>query len=401
MSGNSQITFLCLASEFKGKDLMIEAHRQGCRVILIAKEKWVNEPWPRESIDEIYFMPDLSNAQYVINAVSYLYRTRQIDQIIPLDEYDVEMAAIVREHLRMPGMGHSAARYFRDKLAMRTRAHEAGIPVPSFVGVLNHEQIHQFTQQYPAPWMLKPRTWAGAVGMKKMHSAEELWPQLDAMGDEQSAYLLERFVPGDVFHVDSIVNDGEVVFSIVHKYAKPPLNVSHDGGVFMTRTLERDSADAAALRKLNIELLKALGMERGITHAEFIKGQDGKFYFLEVAARVGGANIADLIEAATGLNPWVEWVRMEIAHVRGVPYQLPPLREDYAGIVISLARQEFPDTVAYNDPEVVWRMHKKFHVGLIVASPSAERVLELLNNYGQRITQDFSTVAQYWDRPPQ
>ncbi len=400
MSETPQITFLCLASEFKGKDLMQEAHRQGCRVILIAKEKWVNEDWPRDSIDEVYFMPDLSNMQHVINAVSYLYRTRQIDQIIPLDEYDVEMAAIVREHLRMPGMGHSAARFFRDKLAMRTRAQEAGIPVPDFVGVLNHDQIRQFTERVPAPWMLKPRTWAGAVGMKKIHSADELWGQLESMGDEQSSYLLEQFVPGDVFHVDSIVNNSEVVFSIVHKYAKPPLNVSHDGGVFMTRTLERDSADAVALRKLNVDLLKALGLVRGIAHAEYIKGEDGKFYFLEVAARVGGANIADLIEAATGLNPWVEWIRMEIAHVRGISYQLPPMREDYAGIVISLARQEYPDTSAYTDPEVVWRMNKKFHVGLILASPDAVRVTELLNSYAQRITQDFSAVADYWQRPP-
>lgn len=397
-----QVTFLCLASEFKGADLMREAKRLGCRVILIAKEKWMNEAWPRESIDEIYFMPDVSNVQHVVNAASYLYRTRQIDQIIPLDEYDVEMAAILREHFRMSGMGHSTARFFRDKLAMRTRAHEGGIPVPDFVGVLNYDKIRVFIDRVPAPWMLKPRTWAGAVGMKKIQSVAELWPQLESMGDEQSGFLLEQFVPGDVFHVDSIVNEGKVIFSVVHKYAKPPLNVSHDGGVFMTRTLERDSEDAIGLRDLNVKLLQALGMVRGITHAEFIKGQaDGKLYFLEVAARVGGANIADLVEAATGVNPWVEWVRLEAANVQGVPYQLPKVREDYAGILISLAHQEYPDTSTYNDPEVVWRMNKKFHVGMIVASPDAGRVVELLNSYSQRVTQDFSAVAQYWERPPE
>jgi hypothetical protein len=170
----------------------------------------------------------------------------------------------------------------------------------------------------------------------------------------------------------------------------------------MTRTLERDSEDTIGLRDLNVKLLQALGMVRGITHAEFIKGQaDGKLYFLEVAARVGGANIADLVEAATGVNPWVEWVRLEAANVQGVPYQLPKVREDYAGILISLAHQEYPDTSAYNDPEVVWRMNKKFHVGMIVASPNAGRVVELLNSYSQRVTQDFSAVAQYWERPPE
>ena len=76
-----------------------------------------------------------------------------------------------------------------------------------------------------------------------------------------------------------------------------------------------------------------------------------------------------MIEAATGLNMWAEWAKVELA-TEAHPYKLPEHREDYAGIIISLSRQEWPDTSAYNDPEIVWRLDKSHHVGLVVVSPT-------------------------------
>ena len=89
--------------------------------------------------------------------------------------------------------------------------------------------------------------------------------------------------------------------------------------------------------------------QRTIHGPREIAQSDGEFYFLEVAARVGGAHIAETLEAARGHNLWREWARIEVAGERGV-YEVPPHREDYAGICISLARQEWPDTSGYDDP---------------------------------------------------
>jgi hypothetical protein len=124
---------------------------------------------------------------------------------------------------------------------------------------------------------------------------------------------------------------------------------------------------------MNRKVMKAFGMVRGVSHSEFIRGRDdGQLYFLETSARVGGAHIVDLIETATGINMWAEWAKVEIAGGKA-PYQPPPPRKDFAGLLVSLARQEHPDTSAYNDPEIVWRMdEKKHHVGLIVKSPRCE-----------------------------
>jgi biotin carboxylase len=398
VSDKRSITVLCLASYLKGEAFLRECKRQGCRVILVTVDKLANAPWPREAIDDVFYMPEFSNRDDIIKGVSYLARSRVIDRIVPLDEYDQETAAILREHLRIPGMGDTTARYFRDKLAMRVKARAEGIAVPEFVHVLNYDTISEFMARVTPPWVLKPRSEAASMGIKKIHRAEELWPLLDALADRQSFYVLEQYVAGDIYHVDSIVSEREVVFAVPHQYGHPPMDVSL-GGVFTTRKMSRESEDARALDLLNRKVIGELGLVRGVTHAEFIKGrEDGRFYFLEIAARVGGANIAEAVEGSTGLNLWVEWARVEICG-QDAKYELPPHRDDYAGVIISLARQEWPDTSAYDDGEIVYRLHKRHHAGFVVASKDPQRIESLLESYSRRFYEDFYASQPPLDKP--
>jgi len=391
-----------MTSYFKGGRFVEEAKRLGCRTLLLVKESLRDEPWPRDAVDEFFMMPTLFKQNEVINAVSYLARERQIDQVIALDDFDVEMAAELREHMRLPGLGATNVRFFRDKLAMRTQARAHGIPVPDFVQVLNYDRLRDFMRRVPPPWMFKPRGEASAMGIKKLHHADELWPLLEQQGDRQSFFLLEQFLPGDVYHVDAVIDGGEVRFAAVSKYGLPPMTVYQGGGVFATTTVPAGSADAVALQQLNRDLVRAMGLDVGVTHAEFIRSQaDGNYYFLEVAARVGGAGIDLLVEHATGINPWAEWARVEVARLRGEPYTLPPTRQHAAGLIVSLARQQHPDTSAYNDPEIVWRLTKEHHVGMIVASPDHGRVQTLIDSYAGRIATDFSATAPPLDRAPE
>ncbi|MFN0084921.1 MAG: acetyl-CoA carboxylase biotin carboxylase subunit family protein [Blastocatellia bacterium] len=399
MANTTPMTILCMTSYEKGQEFLCEAKRQGWRVILLTIESLKDASWPRDQIDEVFLMPNLTERRHVINAVSYLARTTHLDCIVALDEFDIEMAATLREHLRIDGMGETTSRYFRDKLAMRLRADEKGIRVPPFCPVINYDRLREYMERVPGPWVLKPRSSASAIGIKVVDAAEDLWPLLDALGDEQSFHVLEKFIPGEVFHVDSIIEGREVLFAAVSKYGHPPMEVAHDGGIFTTRMLSRKSRDEKELRKRNQDLVKALGLVRGVTHAEFIKGEaDGEFYFLEIASRVGGANIAETIEAATGLNLWAEWARVETA-TKKKPYKLKKPGALYSGIIVSLARQEWPDTAAYDDPEIVWRMNKHYHAGMIVASKDHKRVGELLESYITRFYQDFHATAPLPDKP--
>src|SRR5271170_5248137 len=392
-------TFLCNTTYEKGQEFMRECKRRGCRVLLLTAEKLRDADWPRESLDDTFYLPAEIPLADIVNAVTHLARSRKLDRIVALDDYDMETAATLREHLRIPGMGLTTMRYFRDKLAMRMRALDRGVRVPDFVPVVNHSDIRYYMEHVPGPWVLKPRQEASAIGIKKIHAAEQLWPVLDQLGDKQSSYLLEKFVPGDVYHVDSVVSENEVVFANVSKYGKPPMNVAQGGGIFTTFTVPRGSDEDAGLRAINRDLIAALGLVRGVAHAEFIRAHaDGHFYFLECAARVGGAYINEMVEAATGINLWREWARIEIAGGNG-SYRLPPVREEYAGVILSLARQEGPDTSGYHEPEVVLRIKKHHHAGLVLRSSDPGRVPALLDDYARRFVQEFLAVEPPREKP--
>jgi biotin carboxylase len=393
------LTFLCITTYEKGQEFMRECKRQGCPVILLTAEKLREADWPRESLADTFYLPPEIPLAEIVQAVTHLARRQKLDRIVALDEYDMETAATLREHLRIPGMGLTTMRYFRDKLAMRMRALDRKVRVPDFVPVVNHEAIRYYLEHVPGPWVLKPRQEASAIGIKKIRAPDELWPLLERLGDQQSSFLLEKFLPGDVYHVDSVVSENEVVFANVSKYGKPPMNVAQGGGIFTTFTVPRGNEDDGALRAINRDLIAALGLLRGVAHAEFIRAHaDGHFYFLECAARVGGAYISEMVEAATGINLWREWARIEIAGGNG-SYKLPSWREEYAGVILSLARQEDPDTSGYNDSEVYLRIKRHHHAGLVLRSADAQRIPGLLDDYARRFAEEFLAVEPPRDKP--
>lgn len=397
-------TIVCIASYFKGGDFLRECKRLGFRVVLVTREKLLQEDWPRESLDDVVAIPDDATAETCVYVVSQLARSFQLYRVVALEEYDVVTVGLICEQLCLQGMTSAEARVFRDKLTMRVRAEAAGIRVPDFVHVLNYERLHEFMQRVPPPWMLKPRSDVSAVGIKKLHDAEQVWRAIDELdarerlNERSPYYLLERYVAGEVFHVDSGVAGGRIAFTGVNRYGRPPMDVAHGGGVFLSHTVRHNSADRKSLLRLNRQLIKSLGLKDGAAHAEFIKSAaDGQFYFLEIAARVGGAYIAETLEAASGINIWREWAKIITASCE-LPYRTPRFDKAYGGIVLSLARQEYPDTSAYTEQEIVYRVRKRHHAGLVVRSEKLERVEELLDHYARRFAEDFTAVAPPLER---
>jgi len=399
------LNIVCVATYFKGADFMRECKALGCDVVLITKEKMLSEDWPRDVLADLIAVPNDAGPELFIDLIAFISRRMKVDRIVALEEFDVVTAALMREHLCLPGLSSSEAKVFRDKLSMAVRSQEGGINVPEFVPLVNPDEIRKFMERVPGPWILKPRSDVSAIGIRKVEHQEEVWRAIDEMNEREnlreraSYYVLAKFIPGEVFHVDSVVNGGKVVFSGVNKYGRPPMQVAHQGGSYVSRTLLRGSADEKSLTDINKKLVRALGLQNGATHAEFIKSDaDGKFYFLEIAARVGGAYIAEVLEEASGINLWREWARIVVADGRGAK-TIKPLRKEYAGIILSLAKQETPDTTTYDDEEIVYRAKKRHHAGLIVRSPRSDRIDELLNSYAQRFVDDFVAVVPPPERP--
>jgi hypothetical protein len=384
------MTILCICTYFKGVEFLKAAKEEGNTVFLLTHKKIEQKPWPRESIDEFFYLENNDNSfdtyQTLLEGSAHLMRTRKIDLVVALDDFDVEKAALVREHFRIPGMGQTTARYFRDKLAMRVQAEDNQIPVPGFSALFNDVEITHFLENSTGPWLVKPRSEASASGIKKVYSKNEAWDWIHGLGDSRHNFLIETFKPGDVYHIDSLIINKEVVFERCSQYLSTPFDVAHGGGIFRSVTVEFGSLDQQALSLINHQVMKAFGMKFSASHTEVIKcHEDGNYYFLETASRVGGAHLAEMVEASSGINIWKEWAKIETAVAEKKPYILPKIEKKYSGILISLSSHQWPNMDVFDDKEIFWKMNEEYHVGLIVKADSRERVIELLDKYAKMV----------------
>lgn len=391
-------TFLCISNYFKGADFLINLKKLGNKVYLVTSEKLKDKPWPHQNIDEIFYMEGQDvdwNLEHLLLGVGNFMKSTKIDAIVALDDYDVEKATYLRENLRIDGMGQTTGRYFRDKLAMRMRAKSCGIPIPAFCSLFNDHDINTFADTIEAPWVLKPRSEASASGIIKVYDKENLWIHINEMGNNRFKYLLEQFKPGDVYHCDSLISDSKVIFSLTSKYLATPMEISQGGGVFRSANIKYNSEDDKAIKKLNEKVMKGFGLKHGAAHTEFIKSnEDGQIYFLETSSRVGGAHLAEMVAEASNINLWKEWASIENGLVKDDKYVLPKVKKGYAGIVLTLSKFQHPNLSSFSDPEVCFKVPMEYHAGLIVKSDDQQRVLELLEDYGNRLANDFTAVVE-------
>jgi biotin carboxylase len=395
---------VCIASEHKGNEFIEEAHDAGWKVSLVTRRSLFDSPWAWVAIADVKTVEDNAQPVDYVRAVTNIAGSTTIDHVVGLDEFDVITGALAREHLQLGGVTSSYLRRFRDKLTMRNLATAKGIPCPEFTSAFNMGEINEYLARVPAPWIVKPRHEVSAFGIRKCETKQQVWDVLTDLDnrnnwrDHPSQFLIERFIEGKVFHIDSVVEDKKVRACGVSQYGTTPFKVAHYGGVFTSAIVPYDAPERKALEKLNKHLLKAFELERGVTHAEFLQcAKTGEFYLLEVARRVGGAYIANVLEHACGFNLWREWAKLEIADKEN-PYKLPKLHKEYAGITLALANTDEPDTSHYTDDEIVYRVNKPKHVGLIFRSKSRERIEELIATYTKRITNDFLAVAPVKER---
>ena len=395
---------VCIASEHKGNEFLDEAQNAGWYVTLVTRKKLLDEPWAWTALNDVATVHDDASQDDYIRAITNIAGSRKIDRVVGLDEFDVMTAARAREHLQLDGMSSSHALRFRDKLSMRNIASAAEITCPEFIAPFNRDAINGYLDHVSGPWIVKPRYEVSAFGIRKCDSKTEVWQVLTDLDrrnnwrDHPSQFILEKFIKGNVFHVDSVVEKGKVVACGVSKYGTPPFRVTHHGGVFTSSNVSYKSKERKELEELNQQLLSAFEYDRGVSHAEFLQSdEDRKLYLLEVACRVGGAYIANVLEHARNFNLWREWAKLETVTDER-PYQLPKLRKDFAGVALALANTDTPDTSHYIDEEIVYRVSKPKHVGLIFYSKKQKRVDELLGSYSERIASDFLAVMPAKER---
>src|SRR5690348_17334698 len=184
------LNIICFATFFKGGDFMRECKAQGGNLTLVTKEKMLHEDWPRDVLDEVFALPNDAPVELFLDLVAHVAKTNKPDRIVALEEFDVVVAALAREHLCLPGMSSSTAKTFRDKYAMAVAARNAGLTVPEFVPAINNDEVVDYLNRVPGPWVMKPRSDVSAIGIRKLESADHAWQTIEELNRREA--LRER-----------------------------------------------------------------------------------------------------------------------------------------------------------------------------------------------------------------
>lgn len=316
--------------------------------------------------------PDGSHRLYTLDTLSDIAAYRpvfaeimrafgQIDRLVVFSESLQDVAAQLRDEFQIPGNGVEANRLGRDKLVMKQRVAAAGLRVPRFAEVVAGQTdcAVAFANMTGYPLILKPINGLSSSGVKKIADEPTLRAAIAAMSAGQ-IFDLEEFIQGRLFHVDGLINAaGEVTFIVPSEYFNTCLDFT------LGAPLGASMIDSALplyqeICTFTTLCLKAIGLKDCPFHLELFLKDDEELVFLEVGARVGGADVPYVIHKTCGINLFGEWLRMIVGNAPASnttsplfggwlmfprPEKLPARVEmitDFAGKIDTLYRQLIP-----------------------------------------------------------
>jgi hypothetical protein len=281
-----------------------------------------------ESIFTVVQLNDLGNFQELYRAFFELYRAKKVDVIIALSEFHLLSAARLRKAFSVPGPAIEQVERYRDKVKMKQALRECDIRVPSFQCCASYEEATRFARDVGYPLVLKPRDGAASQGVVKIEGPQHLRHVYDKGGLEQ--YELEEFIEGDLFHVDGFSDFQGRTFTLVSQYYNKPLDFNH--GQPVGSYLIFDEARTEKLSELCLKVLRCLKIDKMPFHMEAFLTASGEAVFLEIGARVGGADIPIVVSDFLDINLFELWMKASIGEP--LEYEVTARPERHLGFLL-------------------------------------------------------------------
>jgi hypothetical protein len=269
---------------------------------------YVCDPLGRAGVPEgaadVHCVADFADLDEVLPMLDRIVSAQgPYDHVIALSEYLLDLAATVRERHGIPGPRPPEVDCFRDKTVMKTVLAAAGVPVPRWFRCRSPEQVLADAGSLGYPLIFKPVRGASSQGVRNVASAAEL-RALCTIPD-LAGYEIEEFVAGELMHTDGVLDrQGECLTLTTSRYLSDCLAFAH--GEPFGSVIQTDPAICAESRRFALRCLAALGLRASAFHLEFFATDRGPV-FLEVGARVPGADVSYVVRDVRGVNLFRLW----------------------------------------------------------------------------------------------
>ncbi|UGY91702.1 ATP-grasp domain-containing protein [Streptomyces gobiensis] len=239
------------------------------------------------------------------------------EHVLTDNEYGLERAGRIRDRLDIPGQSEASARVFRDKALMKDVAAH-GVSVPAFARLDTFPDLLEFIAERDYPVVVKPVCQGGARDIAVLRCEEDLTEFSTCRWRDD--LMVEEFVPGEVYHLEAVIAP-DFRFIATGRYYTSCLEVfsgANSGSVL----LHPREPMAARLADFFDTLLKVLpAPDVGAYHLEVFHTLDDRLLLCEVASRVGGARIPQLIRHTYGIDLKETWFRL----ATGLPLRAEPV----------------------------------------------------------------------------
>ena len=299
------VLLLLPVASYRNDDFLAAADHLGVRVIAVADNCPQLAPgWGLGALAAVHFDQPLSAAQTILE-----HLPTQPDAVLAVDDHGLELAALLRERLGLPGNAPAAIGLTRDKLAFRHLLQDQDLPCPAFLNLADNADVVSLAHQLTYPVVVKARRLSSSRGVVRADNAMEFlgaarWVRaIQARVDRDSPDLglvVESFIPGREYALEGLLTDGSL--QVLALFDKPdPLDGPYfEETIYVTPSRLPEALQAQIAAQV-ARACRAAGLTTGPVHAEMRVNEQG-IWLLEVAARSIGGLCGRMLRHALGMS---------------------------------------------------------------------------------------------------
>ena len=274
-------------------------------------------------------------------AEEYSSSVHPIDGVICMGADVPHTVSAVARKLGLPGLSQETAYLAMNKLAMKLRLAEAGVPVPWFAAVRDSDELLQITKDRGRDLVVKPVDSRGGRGVQRLNTGvdQRLAFERAKTQSPTGQVMVEAYLDGPQISTESIMLDGQGYtpgfsdrnYEMLDRFAPWFIENGGDLPSHLPAVVRADvEATAAAAAR-------ALGIQQHNYKGDMVVHK-GRAHVIEIAARLSGGYFCTReIPLSTG----VDFVGAVIRLALGETVTLGELRADVERPVVQ--RYVFPE----------------------------------------------------------